>query len=146
MNSVVWNKHRPIRFDLIGLHQCPQGQFGADCSGLCHCLHGPDVCRSEDGRCTDSLCQPGWTNPPRCQTGTTHSFLFCVFFILLFIIKLQNNWRCFFLLLFVVAELDLYNALRKGVGQHWWAIAPPSQLAARHCSNYCAVCYWCIIG
>jgi len=51
------------------LHNCPGGRFGADCSGICHCLAGSDVCLSEDGRCTHGLCQHGWTNPPYCQTG-----------------------------------------------------------------------------
>jgi len=59
------------------LHQCPAGQFGVDCSGRCHCLAGNDVCRSQDGRCTQGHCSLGWTNPPYCQTGTS----FCVILV-----------------------------------------------------------------
>ena len=52
------------------LHDCDPGQFGANCSGICHCRSGADFCQSKDGRCTNGLCQPGWTDPPYCQTGT----------------------------------------------------------------------------
>jgi len=59
-------------------YRCPAGRFGVKCSGTCHCFAGTDVCRSEDGRCTDGVCQPGWTDPPYCQTGTMLSFLYLI--------------------------------------------------------------------
>jgi len=76
-------EHRPVFVVcawLGQLHDCPPGRFGADCSAECHCLAGPDVCRSEDGRCTRGLCQIGWTDPPYCQTGM-HSHFPLTYFI-----------------------------------------------------------------
>jgi len=48
---------------------CDKGSFGPECIGVCHCLSGKNLCRTEDGRCTDMRCSHGWTNPPLCQTG-----------------------------------------------------------------------------
>ncbi|KAK7094764.1 receptor-type tyrosine-protein phosphatase kappa-like [Littorina saxatilis] len=45
--------------------KCPDGQFGVDCNGTCHCLDNP-ACDHVMGTCTGK-CQKGYYKPPLCQ-------------------------------------------------------------------------------